>query len=50
MTTHITNSIFTDVEKGLLEQAFQLRENQTAEQRAIMRADFELDCLSWSLM
>jgi len=43
MRTHITNSIFTDVEKGLLEQAFQLRENQTGEQRAIMRAEFELD-------
>ena len=32
---------FTDDEKGLLEHAFQLRESQTEEQRAIMRAEFE---------
>ena len=32
---------FADDEKGLLEQAFQLRESQTEEQRAIMRAEFE---------
>ena len=34
---------FTDDEKGLLEQAFQVRESQTEEQRAIMRAEFELN-------
>ena len=34
---------FTDVEKGLLEQAFQLRESQTQVQRATMRADFEVN-------
>jgi hypothetical protein len=34
---------FTDDEKGLLEHAFQLRESQTEEQRAIMRADFEVN-------
>ena len=34
---------FTDDEKGLLEHAFQLRETQTEEQRAVMRADFELN-------
>ena len=33
---------FTDDEKGLLEHAFQLRESQTEEQRAHMRAEFEL--------
>ena len=32
---------FTDDEKGLLERAFQLRESQTEEQRALMRAEFE---------
>jgi hypothetical protein len=35
---------FTDDEKGLLEHAFQLRESQTEEQRAIMRAEFEVSC------
>ena len=34
-------SRFSDDEKGLLEHAFQLRESQTEEQRAIMRAEFE---------
>ena len=34
---------FSDVENGLLEQAFQLRESQTQEQRAIMRAEFEVN-------
>jgi hypothetical protein len=34
---------FTDDEKGLLEQAFQLRESQTEEQRAIVRAEFEVN-------
>jgi hypothetical protein len=43
MRTHITNSIFTDGEKGLLEQSFQLRESQTEEQRAFMRAEFEVN-------
>jgi len=33
---------FTDDEKGLLEHAFQLREGQSEEQRAIMRAEFEV--------
>ena len=33
---------FNDDERGLLEQAFQLRESQTEEQRAIMRAEFEV--------
>ena len=33
---------FTDVEEGLLERAFQLRESQTQEQRAMMRAEFEV--------
>jgi hypothetical protein len=33
---------FTDDEKGLLKQAFQLHESQTEEQRAIMRAEFEV--------
>lgn len=33
---------FTDGEKALLEQAFQIREGQTEEQRAIMRAAFEV--------
>ena len=32
---------FSDDEKGLLEHAFQLRESQTEEQRAIMRVEFE---------
>ena len=32
---------FTDAERGLLEQAFQVRESQTTEQRATMRVDFE---------
>ena len=41
MRTEITNSTFSDSEKGLLEQAFQLRESQTEEQRAILRAEFE---------
>ena len=36
-------SRFTDDEKGLLEQAFQLRESQTEEQRAMMRAEFEVN-------
>jgi hypothetical protein len=31
---------FTDDEKTLLEQAFQLRESQTEEQRATIRAEF----------
>lgn len=35
---------FTDDEKGLLEQAFHLRESQTEEERATMRAEFEV---SW---
>ena len=35
------NARFTDDEKALLEQAFQLRESQTEEQRATMRAEFE---------
>lgn len=43
MRTDIPNSIFTDGEKGLLEQVFQLRESQTEEQRAIMRAEFEVN-------
>jgi hypothetical protein len=34
---------FTDDEKGLLEQAFQLRESQTDEERATMRAEFEVN-------
>ena len=34
---------FTDDEKGLMEQAFQVRESQTEEQRAIMRAEFEVN-------
>ena len=34
---------FTDAEKELLEQAFQIRESQTEEQRAIMRAEFEVN-------
>jgi hypothetical protein len=34
---------FTDDEKGLLEHAFQLRESQTEEQRAVMRAEFEVN-------
>ena len=34
---------FTEVEKGLLEEAFQLRESQTQQQRAIMRAEFEVN-------
>jgi streptomycin 6-kinase len=34
---------FTHDEKGLLEQAFQLRESQTEEHRAIMRAEFEMN-------
>ena len=34
---------FTDDEKGLLEQAFQLRESQTEAQRATMRAEFEVN-------
>ena len=34
---------FTDDEKGLLEQAFQLRESQTEEERATMRAEFEVN-------
>jgi len=33
---------FTDAERALLEQAFQVRESQTEEQRAKMRADFEV--------
>ena len=32
---------FSDDERGMLEHAFQLRESQTEEQRAIMRAEFE---------
>ena len=43
MRTDITNSIFTDGEKRLLEQAFQLRESQTEEKRAFMRAEFEVN-------
>ena len=43
MGTDIKDSIFTDAEKGLLEQAFQLRESQTEKQRAIMRAEFEVN-------
>jgi len=34
---------FTDDEKGLLEQAFHLRESQTEEERATMRAEFEVN-------
>jgi len=34
---------YTDDERGLLEHAFQLRESQTEEQRAIMRTEFELN-------
>ena len=34
---------FTDDEKGLLEQAFQLRERQTGEVSATMRAEFEVN-------
>jgi hypothetical protein len=34
---------FTVAERILLEQAFQLRQSQTEEQRAKMRADFELN-------
>ena len=34
---------FHNDEKGLLEQAFQLRESQTEERRAIMRTDFEVN-------
>ena len=34
---------FTDDEKALLEQAFHLRESQTDEQRALMRAEFEVN-------
>ena len=34
---------FSDDEKGLLEHAFQLRESQTEEQRASMRAEFEVN-------
>ena len=33
--------MFTDDEKVLLERAFQLRESQTEEERAKMRAEFE---------
>jgi hypothetical protein len=33
--------MFTDDEKVLLEHAFQLRESQTEEERANMRAEFE---------
>jgi hypothetical protein len=33
--------MFTDDEKVLLEHAFQLRESQTEEERAKMRAEFE---------
>ena len=36
-------SRFTDDEKRLLERAFQLRESQTEEQRANMRAEFEVN-------
>ena len=36
-------SRFADDEKGLLEPTFQLHENQTEEQRAIMRAEFEMN-------
>jgi hypothetical protein len=35
------NARFSDDEKALLEQAFQLRESQTEEQRATMRAELE---------
>jgi hypothetical protein len=35
-------STFTAGEKALLEQAFQVRESQTEEQRATMRAEFEV--------
>jgi hypothetical protein len=34
---------FTNDEKALLKQAFQLRESQTEEQRATMRAEFEVN-------
>ena len=33
---------FTPAERALLEQAFQVRESQTEEQRAKMRAEFEV--------
>ena len=33
--------MFTDDEKVLLEHAFQVRESQTEEERATMRAEFE---------
>jgi hypothetical protein len=35
--------MFTDDEKVLLEHAFQLRESQTEEERAKMRAEFEIN-------
>lgn len=34
---------FTDDEKALLEQAFQIRESQTEEQRAAMRVEIEVN-------
>ena len=43
MRTEISNLTFSDSEKGLLEQAFQLRESQTENQRALMRAEFEVN-------
>ena len=36
-------TLFSDDEKGLLEQAFQLRESQTEEHRAIMSGEFEVN-------
>lgn len=35
------NAMFTDDEKALLEHAFQVRERQTEEERAQMRAEFQ---------
>ena len=35
--------VFSDLEKAVLEHAFQLRESQTEQQRAEMRAGFEAD-------
>jgi hypothetical protein len=42
-TLKAMNTRFTDGEKGLLEQAFRIRESQTEEQRATMRAEFEVN-------
>jgi len=35
--------MFTDDEEALLEHAFQIRESQTEEERAKMRAEFEMN-------